>query len=172
MRRFFLGRGPPSLGSSRRLTAASCSEYVRRFRGHCNTQTDIKEASFWGPHFIISGSDDGCVYIWHKGSGRLLNVLRASEEIINCVQGNPNACLLATSGIDSQVQLFGPDESKQQMTEAEMTRLCDSNEDRSQSEIPWAFMPDLSEMSPGALTRYVLSLDSGGDSRSDSDSSY
>jgi WD and tetratricopeptide repeat-containing protein 1 len=39
-------------------------DYVKRFVGHCNVATDIKEANFIGTNFIGAGSDDGSFYIW------------------------------------------------------------------------------------------------------------
>lgn len=51
--------------------------YKRQFVGHFNAHTDIKEASFYGSQCVLSGSDDGCVYVWEIATGRLVRVLTA-----------------------------------------------------------------------------------------------
>ncbi len=45
---------------------AGAYDYKHRYCGHCNTHTDIKEASFIGEGcgFIAAGSDDGNIFMW------------------------------------------------------------------------------------------------------------
>ena len=52
------------------------------FKGHRNSRTVIKEATFFGlnDEFIVSGSDDGRVYFWLKATGRLIQALNADNE--------------------------------------------------------------------------------------------
>ncbi len=40
-------------------------DYKQRYCGHCNTHTDIKEASFIGDRgdFVTAGSDDGNIFM-------------------------------------------------------------------------------------------------------------
>ena len=85
-------------------------DYKARFCGHCNTHTDIKEASFLGVRgdYIAAGSDDGNIFIWEKSTGNLVRVLRGDDSIVNCVQWHPTGPMLATSGIESVVRLWEP----------------------------------------------------------------
>lgn len=46
--------------------------YKRQLVGHVNTDTDIKEASFYGSHCVLGGSDDGHIYVWETATGRLV----------------------------------------------------------------------------------------------------
>ena len=57
--------------------------FLQRYLGHANVQTDIKESTFWGP-YILSGSDDGHIFIWERSSARLVCVIKASDDVINC----------------------------------------------------------------------------------------
>ncbi|KAL0830294.1 hypothetical protein ABMA28_002494 [Loxostege sticticalis] len=93
-----------------RQLRASALDYEQRFLGHCNTTTDIKEASFLGPRaeYIAAGSDDGCLFIWCRKSGNIIRCLRGDESIVNCVQLHPSCFLLATSGIEAVVRLWSP----------------------------------------------------------------
>ncbi|XP_060199010.1 protein ALTERED SEED GERMINATION 2 isoform X3 [Lycium barbarum] len=82
----------------------------RRYVGHCNVGTDIKQASFLGERgeYIASGSDDGRWFIWEKRTGRLIKMLHGDEAVVNCVQCHPYDCIVATSGIDSTIKIWTP----------------------------------------------------------------
>lgn len=85
-------------------------DYKLRYCGHCNTTTDIKEASFFGNNgqYIVAGSDDGSFFIWDRYTTNIVRILRGDERIVNCLQPHPSTCLLATSGIDPVIRLWGP----------------------------------------------------------------
>ncbi|KAL8487841.1 hypothetical protein ACS0TY_024235 [Phlomoides rotata] len=82
----------------------------QRYIGHCNTGTDIKQASFVGQRgeYVASGSDDGRWFIWEKKTGRLLKMLHGDDAVVNCIQCHPYDCLVATSGIDSTIKIWTP----------------------------------------------------------------
>lgn len=93
--------------SLRRLDAY---DYTKRFCGHCNMNTDIKEANFFGSNdeFIVGGSDDGAFYIWDKHTTNIVKAIKGDFQILNCLQPHPNICMLATSGIDPTVKIWSP----------------------------------------------------------------
>lgn len=82
----------------------------RRYVGHCNVGTDIKQASFLGQkgEYVACGSDDGRWFIWEKKTGRLIKMLLGDEAVVNCVQSHPFDCAVATSGIDSTIKIWTP----------------------------------------------------------------
>ena len=59
---------------------------TQRLVGHANTMTDIKEVSWLGRsgRHLASGSDDGCVYIWDRFTGDVVNILRGADEVSTC----------------------------------------------------------------------------------------
>ena len=87
------------------------------FKGHRNSRTVIKEATFFGinDEYIVSGSDDGRVYFWLKHNGKLVQALNADHRVVNCVQ-RPickvrQRCpvpFLCTSGIDYDIKVWEP----------------------------------------------------------------
>ncbi|OQV21610.1 WD and tetratricopeptide repeats protein 1 [Hypsibius exemplaris] len=105
-------------------------DYERRFVGHCNTTTDIKEANFIGDRgqFIMAGSDDGKFFIWDRESTNLVKVIRGDSAIVNCLQAHPATCLIATSGIDEHIRIWAPQpvdrdaEEKEEAKSSEATR--------------------------------------------------
>ncbi|KAL0736142.1 hypothetical protein Bca4012_012352 [Brassica carinata] len=82
----------------------------RRYIGHCNVGTDIKQASFLGQRgeYIGCGSDDGRWFIWEKQTGRLMKVLVGDEAVVNCIQCHPFDSVVATSGIDNTIKMWSP----------------------------------------------------------------
>lgn len=87
-----------------------CSDYVQRLCGHCNTNTDIKEAVFFGgrDEYVAAGSDCGSLLIWERKSGALVKAFEADKNILNCVQPHPSSCMLATSGIEHVIRFWQP----------------------------------------------------------------
>lgn len=83
-------------------------DYSRRYCGHCNTTTDIKQANFFGEDYVVAGSDDGSFFIWEKDTTNLVRVMRGDDAIVNCLQPHPNVCMLASSGIDQEIRLWSP----------------------------------------------------------------
>lgn len=96
----------PNGGESKQIKG----DYSKRYCGHCNLQTDIKEANFFGTNqeFILAGSDDGAFYIWDKRTTNLVKACNGDLQILNCLQPHPIDCILATSGIEPLVKLWSP----------------------------------------------------------------
>lgn len=83
----------------------------RTYRGHCNTRT-TKSPSFAGPRdeYLLSGSDDGHLFLWSRATTQLLSVLEADGEVVNVAAAHPHEhLLLAVSGLDDSVKVFGVD---------------------------------------------------------------
>ncbi|XP_030850845.1 DDB1- and CUL4-associated factor 6 isoform X2 [Strongylocentrotus purpuratus] len=78
------------------------------YKGHRNSRTMIKEANFWGDHYIVSGSDCGHVFLWDRYTAKLVMLLEGDKHVVNCVQPHPIDPILATSGIDYNVKLWAP----------------------------------------------------------------
>nr|XP_027092503.1 WD and tetratricopeptide repeats protein 1-like [Coffea arabica] len=89
------------------------TDMKRRYVGHCNVGTDIKQASFLGQRgeYIASGSDDGRWFIWEKRTGRLVKMLHGDDAVVNCIQCHPFDCVVATSGIDNTIKIWTPSAS-------------------------------------------------------------
>lgn len=79
-----------------------------KYTGHRNARTMIKEATFWGKDYVMSGSDCGHVFTWNRKTGELVMLLEADQHVVNCLQPHPTLPYLATSGIDYDIKLFAP----------------------------------------------------------------
>uniref|UniRef100_A0A915NAA5 UFSP1/2/DUB catalytic domain-containing protein n=1 Tax=Meloidogyne javanica TaxID=6303 RepID=A0A915NAA5_MELJA len=91
-------------------TSNDFRDYIDRFTGHLNINTDIKEASWFGgdDQFIVAGSDCGSIFIWERQTEKVVKVLKGDNFTVNCVQPHPDRCLIASSGIDKVVRFWEP----------------------------------------------------------------
>jgi WD40 repeat protein len=45
----------------------------------------VKEVDFFGQsdEYVVSGSDDGLLFIWDKKTAKIVQVLKADDEVVN-----------------------------------------------------------------------------------------
>ncbi|SPO23831.1 uncharacterized protein UTRI_03641_B [Ustilago trichophora] len=84
---------------------------VRRFNGHKLSQYVIG-CGFGGidENFVVSGSEDAKIYIWHRASGRLIETLSGHDSgSVNAVAWHPkDALTIASCGDDHTVRIWRP----------------------------------------------------------------
>ncbi|KAI7907014.1 WD40-repeat-containing domain protein [Cokeromyces recurvatus] len=92
----------------------------KQYKGHCNIET-IKDVDFYGlrDEYIISGSDGGHLFIWDKDTSKIVQILKADNEIVNVAKGHPKLPILAISGIDSTAKIYTPT-SRPRLTSAKL----------------------------------------------------
>ncbi|KAJ7286113.1 WD40 repeat-like protein [Mycena rebaudengoi] len=84
---------------------------VRKYTGQRPRQTvDIIQSCFGGfdGSFVVSGGEDGNVYVWHRDTGVLLEVLEGhAEGSVNCVAWNPrNERMFASCSDDHTIRIW------------------------------------------------------------------
>ncbi|CEI91724.1 Putative Wd and tetratricopeptide repeat protein [Rhizopus microsporus] len=81
----------------------------KKFTGHRNIET-VKEVDFFGQsdEYIVSGSDDGLLFIWDKKTAKIVQVLKADDEVVNVAKAHPYLPVLAVSGIDTTAKIVTP----------------------------------------------------------------
>ncbi|KAF7286479.1 DDB1- and CUL4-associated factor 6-like isoform X2 [Rhynchophorus ferrugineus] len=94
--------------SDERVTNLYEAEVKQKYTGHRNARTMIKEATFWGSDYVMSGSDCGHVFIWDRHTAELKMLLQADQHVVNCLRPHPHLPLLASSGIDHDIKLWSP----------------------------------------------------------------
>ncbi|RWS25917.1 nuclear receptor interaction protein-like protein [Leptotrombidium deliense] len=80
----------------------------QRYSGHRNARTMIKESTFWGNNYVMSGSDCGHIFIWDRFTAELVMMMEADKHVVNCLQPHPFDPILASSGIDSDIKIWAP----------------------------------------------------------------
>jgi WD40 repeat protein len=61
--------------------------------------------------YVVSGSDEGHIFVWERGTGALVNLLRSSDAGVSCVAPHPHLPMLASCGHDPVVRLWSPEVS-------------------------------------------------------------
>ena len=103
----------PPLSGSRSSSTIPLVRPRATFSGHRNHET-VKDVNF-GSHdesLIVSGSDDGNVFIWSKASGDLVGIWKGDESVVNVMQWHPFLPVMAISGIDQSVKILAPTHSE------------------------------------------------------------
>ncbi|KAI0019595.1 WD40-repeat-containing domain protein [Xylariomycetidae sp. FL0641] len=64
--------------------------------------------------FVMSGSEDGCIYIWHKATAQLIEQLSGHSPRCNAVCWSPtDPCLFASCGDDGKVKIWSNNKWRQ-----------------------------------------------------------
>ncbi|GAB6029328.1 hypothetical protein CHUAL_005095 [Chamberlinius hualienensis] len=118
---------------------------VKKYTGHRNARTMIKEANFWGDNYVMSGSDCGHVFIWNRHTTDLVMMLEADKHVVNCIQPHPYDPVLATSGIDYDVKIWTPHDLEPHFDSIKANEIMQRNaimleETRDTITVPASFM--------------------------------
>ena len=59
---------------------------IKKFTGHRNARTMMKEATWWGNNFVLSGSDCGHIFGWERSTEELvfLQVCDFGIKVLRC----------------------------------------------------------------------------------------
>ncbi|VDO00697.1 unnamed protein product [Rodentolepis nana] len=88
------------------------------YRGHRNSDT-VKRVNFYGPNseYIVSGSDDGFIYIWDRHSEGVVQWLCGDLTFaVNAIEPHPYLPMMITCGCDNNVKLWAPMERCQDLS--------------------------------------------------------
>ncbi|PVV00962.1 hypothetical protein BB560_004637 [Smittium megazygosporum] len=88
---------------------AKVFSFIKKYKGHCNVET-LKDVNFFGPNseFIVSGSDDGNLFIWNKEGEFPVSVIKCDSEVVNVIESYNNLPVIAAGGISDNIHILSP----------------------------------------------------------------
>ncbi|PWN48685.1 WD40 repeat-like protein [Violaceomyces palustris] len=137
--------------------------FVRRFNGH-RISKHIIRGCFGGfqENFVVSGSEDGLVYIWHRMTGRLIETLRGHEEgSVNAVAWHPfDHSMIASCSDDHTVRIWRPGTPSpaRKPSNKDETKDTFSDENAAVNPFPWTDAVS-SPMRAGSESAYPLAAE-------------
>ncbi|KAI4179591.1 MAG: hypothetical protein L6R41_007751, partial [Letrouitia leprolyta] len=97
-----------TLDSTIRLMDKSNGQMLQTYRSHVNTQYRIRSCLGFGDAVVISGSEDGKLYIWDVLEGRvLLTLLAHNGKVPSAVTCSSVRKEWASAGADGTVTIWG-----------------------------------------------------------------
>lgn len=99
----------PSTSDAIELIDAFDGNPLATYRGHANSSGLMLEASFTPDgQFVLSGSEDGTVHVWHAATGREVTVMQGHNSPVTCVRWSPTHMLAASACTGSLLCLWIP----------------------------------------------------------------
>lgn len=89
---------------------SEAADAVHRYSGHRNNAT-VKGVNFFGPgsQYVISGSDCGNIFFWHRETEAIVQCMPGDENgVVNVLEPHPHIPVLATSGLDDDIKIWIP----------------------------------------------------------------
>ncbi|XP_042229782.1 DDB1- and CUL4-associated factor 8-like isoform X1 [Homarus americanus] len=86
------------------------ADAAHRYSGHRNNAT-VKGVNFFGPgsQYVISGSDCGNIFFWHRETESIVQCMPGDENgVVNVLEPHPHIPVLATSGLDDDIKIWVP----------------------------------------------------------------
>lgn len=86
----------------------------------------MKNIDFYGPAgaFVLSGSDDGFIYLWSKIAHLPAKIFKGDRWISNCIASHPLDPVIASSGIESSVKIWSKIWFESRQLDTETYQIC------------------------------------------------
>ena len=85
-----------------RLWNFSAGKFLKTYTGHVNTKYCIPAAfSITNGKYIVSGSEDKCVYLWDLQSRRIVQKLEGHTDTVIAVSCHPRENMIASGALDN-----------------------------------------------------------------------
>ena len=96
------------LDSSLHLVDLESGRSLISFKGHLNTKYRLRSTFSRSEASVVSGSEDGAIYIWDVLSGTVTAKLTEHKQAVNCVEWHPSKDAFLSASMDCTLRLWEP----------------------------------------------------------------
>eukprot|EP01120_Amphizonella_sp_Union-15-10_P010459 TRINITY_DN4186_c0_g2_i1.p1 TRINITY_DN4186_c0_g2~~TRINITY_DN4186_c0_g2_i1.p1 ORF type:complete len:103 (-),score=9.08 TRINITY_DN4186_c0_g2_i1:39-347(-) len=82
------------------------STTIIRYRGHLNKEFKLWSTFSNDDSLIVSGSEDGDVYIWDLEDAKVQHVIKKHTGMVSCVSYHPTEMCMLTGSTDKSINLY------------------------------------------------------------------
>jgi len=94
------------LDDNLRLMDRGTGELLNEYKGHSNTSARIESCLTNDDAYVISGSEDNCVYIWSLVESRIVHTLKGHTKVVTSVAYHPKETCLLTASTDGTIKVW------------------------------------------------------------------
>jgi mitogen-activated protein kinase organizer 1 len=94
------------MDSTIRLMDKTNGKLLNSFRGHRQEKYKIDSALSYDDIHVLSGSEDGQVYIWKVLEGTLVRTLESHSGTVSTLDCHPSQASLVTGGDDGVIRVW------------------------------------------------------------------
>lgn len=92
-----------ALDSTLRLMDGADGAVLHRYEGHRNAEFRVRSCFGRDEAMVLSGSEDGGVYVWDVVSGQVVEQAHGHAGVVSCVAHHPSKDQLVTTGADGKM---------------------------------------------------------------------
>ncbi|KAI8926860.1 WD40-repeat-containing domain protein [Entophlyctis helioformis] len=95
-----------TLDDTIRLFDNDTGDLLNEYKGHTNRDYRIVSTLSYDDAQIVSGSEDGQVFVWDLVEGNVVRSFKAHAKTVTCVAYHPKAHAMVTTSLDGTVKLW------------------------------------------------------------------
>lgn len=95
-----------TMDSTIRLMDKSSGKLLNQFKGHQQEKYKIDSVFSYNDAYVISGSEDGFIYIWDNLEGNVIKNVKSHSGTISTVDHHPSTFSYITGGDDGIIRVW------------------------------------------------------------------
>ncbi|KAG0373985.1 hypothetical protein BGX24_010977 [Mortierella sp. AD032] len=95
-----------SLDDTLRLMDRANGTMLNAYKGHTNSKYKIRSCLSNSDAYVLSGSEDGSIYIWDLLEGEVVHKVEAHSKIVSSIDYHPNQDRMCSASVDGSIKTW------------------------------------------------------------------